>query len=265
MGPDNQSVEEDYEVTERVSRYTYSLLPENNPPGSTAWEVTVEERGHGLWAVMNMGNCLNAKAKWDYEPIPSSRTDAWLAKHRFPLEEARRLARQVAPSITWNGMTAVDLLAKVVHPSPFDNFDEMVEKGAAGRFYGRQTELTELYGVDSPYSKQNTTWELCDQTSKDAYRKQGCWRRCSVTEKSSTISPPIKQSVPYVRTAQWFGAHVVVQRLPEIRKLANKINADKTTSAERLVLLADLEKTLRQAAKMARYERVGLKAELKGQ
>jgi hypothetical protein len=53
------------------------------------WEshwVEVERRD-GLagtkWAVMDTGLCLNHKGHWEREPMPSSRTDAFLRRCRF--------------------------------------------------------------------------------------------------------------------------------------------------------------------------------------
>ncbi len=36
------------------------------------------------WAVVDMGLCLSAKTgEWDFEPMPSSRTEAWKRSHRW--------------------------------------------------------------------------------------------------------------------------------------------------------------------------------------
>lgn len=77
----------------------------------SAWAVDVEfsgrlDEGLALYAVRNVGRSLSRKGEWDEEPRPSSRTDKWLTKHRFPLDEALRLAREIAPTVTWNGQTA---------------------------------------------------------------------------------------------------------------------------------------------------------------
>ena len=57
--------------------------------------LTVEARGDDRWAVKRDGcECLSVSGKWDYEPLPSSRTDEWMAAHRFDYEEA--VARAVA-------------------------------------------------------------------------------------------------------------------------------------------------------------------------
>lgn len=47
-------------------------------------EAFVEYRGRGKWAVSDgLGNVLNRDLKWEWEPQPSSRDDAFLARCRF--------------------------------------------------------------------------------------------------------------------------------------------------------------------------------------
>jgi hypothetical protein len=89
-----------------ATHYTVSLFPDASV-NAAVWDVTVERRSAGRWAVCNMGRCLNADGKWDREPIPSSRDDEWKEQHRFDLDDALELAKQVAPTVAWNGMTAV--------------------------------------------------------------------------------------------------------------------------------------------------------------
>lgn len=65
-------------------------------------EITVQRRrqidGPDLWAVCLRGYVLNKKGKWEYEPIPSSRTDAFLKRCRFNgLLEAVRAAERAEP------------------------------------------------------------------------------------------------------------------------------------------------------------------------
>jgi hypothetical protein len=69
--------------------------------------------GVALYGVKNLGRCMDAKGKWETEPRPSSRSSKWLAKHRFPLEEALALARQYAPTVTWNGQSAEQIARQV--------------------------------------------------------------------------------------------------------------------------------------------------------
>jgi len=39
--------------------------------------------GPPKWAVRRNGRCLNTDGKWEYEPMPSSRDDEFLARCRF--------------------------------------------------------------------------------------------------------------------------------------------------------------------------------------
>jgi hypothetical protein len=104
------------EATARPSSYTVSILPERNID-THLFEIRVEERGQidgtTRWAVVRMGYCLNRRGRWDYEMLPSSRTDRWIAGHRFDLETALRLAKKAAPLITVNGFTVADVLAQI--------------------------------------------------------------------------------------------------------------------------------------------------------
>ena len=99
------------EPTVRETRYEVSLLPEDNINAHT-WMVAVEYRGRGRWAVLHHGYCLGTDGEWSYESMPSGREDEWLAMHRFDLDTALRLAKEHAPKLTINGMTAADVLAR---------------------------------------------------------------------------------------------------------------------------------------------------------
>lgn len=90
--------------------YSVSILPMDHREHGH-FEVTVEWRGNDRWAVLHSGYCLGADGEWDYERRPSSRTDEWLASHRFDLDTALRLAKDVAPGITVNGWTVEWALA----------------------------------------------------------------------------------------------------------------------------------------------------------
>lgn len=82
--------------------YTLYLFPADHPLRSQysdldLYTVTVEARGgisDDSWAVCHNGKCHDG-ISWDREPIPSSRTEAWLAMHRFSQREAINLAAQV--------------------------------------------------------------------------------------------------------------------------------------------------------------------------
>ena len=103
----------EYEVYARPTRYEVSVWPDEiECMDSDTWKLAVEYRGEGKWAVSRSRQCLGADGRWDWEPLPSSREDDWLAQHRFPLDAALDLARKHAPGVTINGMTALEVLAR---------------------------------------------------------------------------------------------------------------------------------------------------------
>ena len=59
----------------------------------------VEWRGDGNWCVKDMFQCYRADGEREHEPIPSSRDDAFIARTRFPLDEALELAKRIAPTM----------------------------------------------------------------------------------------------------------------------------------------------------------------------
>lgn len=107
------------EVYERVTSYDVSVWPPSiECIDSETWKLTVEYRRRGLWAVCRLSCCLHADGTWQREIRPSERDDEWLAVHRFPLERALELAREHAPSVTVNGMTAAFVLARHLERYP---------------------------------------------------------------------------------------------------------------------------------------------------
>lgn len=52
------------------------------------WPITLERRGTDAWAVISLGECLNREGEWEYEPLPSNRSEAFKARTWFPLGEA---------------------------------------------------------------------------------------------------------------------------------------------------------------------------------
>ena len=64
--------------------------------------ITVEWRDgrdrHDLWAVVDCGLCFNNRGEWEYEPLPSSRTDEFLERCRFPLDVALAAAHAIISS-----------------------------------------------------------------------------------------------------------------------------------------------------------------------
>jgi hypothetical protein len=92
-----------------ITEYTVSCLPETsiNRPG---WEITVEYRGNGRWAVCYGGQCLGRDGTPDWESIPSERRAEWLDQYRFALPEALEMAKKWAGTLRVNGKTAVEVL-----------------------------------------------------------------------------------------------------------------------------------------------------------
>jgi len=99
------------EPTVQVTEYTVSLLP-GDDIDAYSFAITVTYRGRGLWAVSRHRRCLRRDGVWDFEPIPSDRTDEWLAEHRFTEAEALELAKEWAPRVMCNGITAAEALAR---------------------------------------------------------------------------------------------------------------------------------------------------------
>jgi hypothetical protein len=79
------------------------------------FNITVEYRGRGLWAIKHHAMCLGDDGEWDYEPSPSNREDDWLETHRFTMQDAIRLAREAAPKLQVNGWTVQDVKLKREH------------------------------------------------------------------------------------------------------------------------------------------------------
>lgn len=119
----------------RVTRYEVSCLPEDDI-NAYSFTIAIEYRGRGLWAVLDGPFAYDAEGRKSYEPRPSSREDEWLARHRFDLATAERIAVKVAKTMTVNGHTVADALATAASESadpadgaPFDITPERKEGG----------------------------------------------------------------------------------------------------------------------------------------
>lgn len=97
--------------------YVVSAWPQDlaDDPERYHWSIRVADRGRGLWAVIRGGHeggpVWGAADGWDWETIPSERTDEWLAGHRFPLDRALELARTLCLTIVVNGMSLTEVAA----------------------------------------------------------------------------------------------------------------------------------------------------------
>ena len=103
------------EPTVRPTIYTVGLLPADDI-NAHLFQITVEWRSDGKWAVKWFDSCLGADGQWDYEMRPSAREDDWLDAHRFDLDTALRLAREAAPHVEVNGVTAAEARRRTLAP-----------------------------------------------------------------------------------------------------------------------------------------------------
>ncbi|WP_217925125.1 hypothetical protein [Miltoncostaea oceani] len=56
--------------------------------------VTISLRDRDRWAIVRSGGfCMNRSGQWEYEPLPSSRSDDFIARTRFTLTEATEICR----------------------------------------------------------------------------------------------------------------------------------------------------------------------------
>ena len=96
--------------TTRPTRYT--VYPDDYEgfvnSDRSMWTLKVEltDDKQGLWAIRDGGGCYNRRGVRGYEPQPSSRTDRWIKSHRFPLDEAIRIAEKACSKMRWNLRTA---------------------------------------------------------------------------------------------------------------------------------------------------------------
>lgn len=95
----------------RVTEYTVCALPEDHID-AYLFSITVAYRAAGRWAVLRGQRCLGSDGTWDFEPIPSDRTDEWKALHRFDERTALKLARDAAPKVAVNGWTVDRVMAE---------------------------------------------------------------------------------------------------------------------------------------------------------
>lgn len=99
------------EITVRPTEYTVSCFPEGHEDASS-WDVKVEYRGPGSWAVTRFHRCYGRRGQEVFEPSPSSRTDSFKKAYRFDLDTAMAIAKRVAPKVVVNGMTPAQVLAR---------------------------------------------------------------------------------------------------------------------------------------------------------
>lgn len=57
-------------------------------------DIRVERRGPDVWAIREGASVVNRDGEREFEPMPSSRDEAFIARTRFSLPDALRIARE---------------------------------------------------------------------------------------------------------------------------------------------------------------------------
>ena len=64
---------------------TYTLIrASSHRPFGHVLELKIECRGDDAWAITDSHYVLNRDGDWEYEPLPSSRSDEFKARTRWP-------------------------------------------------------------------------------------------------------------------------------------------------------------------------------------
>lgn len=106
-------------ITEVAYTVTALAIEDINTPD---WTIKVERTTPDRWAVRFHGRCWNfTTGDWNYEPLPSSREDDWLAACRTDLDTALAQASVLAPTVTVNGLTAAGYLEWKERHAPSDH------------------------------------------------------------------------------------------------------------------------------------------------
>lgn len=109
-----------------------SSMPEDMPE-RYHFTIEVKRTAPERFAVRWRGDCWNNEThEWDYEHIPSERTDEWKAAHRYSYDEAIRLARELAPTLKTNGRTVHEWMAYVASMNAKDEHDNSTYDQTAG-------------------------------------------------------------------------------------------------------------------------------------
>lgn len=95
------------EPTVTVTEYAVSCLPEDHD-GYDSFAVLVEYWPGEGWFVRRSTRFLGGDGPWTF----SDGTAKWKASHRFDLDTALRLAREATATVTVNGLTVADVLAR---------------------------------------------------------------------------------------------------------------------------------------------------------
>jgi len=79
---------------------SWQFSPDKVPCGYEPVRIDLVRHRTGIYyAVRQHGACMDRDGEWDIEPMPSSRTDEWLARFRFATWEdaAKAIERHCTP------------------------------------------------------------------------------------------------------------------------------------------------------------------------
>lgn len=85
-----------------ATRYTLNAHPDERSPNASRYNVHVEVRHNGLWAIVHLGYYLGRDGLWTMHDDPAD----WR-----PGRDAMPVARRAATTVDVNGRTAVECAA----------------------------------------------------------------------------------------------------------------------------------------------------------
>jgi hypothetical protein len=95
----------------QATRYEVSCLPIDHPE-RRRFRLFVEVMDRYGWTVHDGGTCLDFGGGWADGMSVYERDDEWISAHRFDLGTALNLAKTVAPTMSVNGRTVAEVLAR---------------------------------------------------------------------------------------------------------------------------------------------------------
>lgn len=111
VGAPLQAAEAPMQSYIRATRFNVSCLRAGDRD-EYLFSVSIEERSKDRWAVVRHGFCYDIDGNGEYESIPSERADEFKGRFRFDFDTAFQLAQRLAPTITVNGHTVAEALAR---------------------------------------------------------------------------------------------------------------------------------------------------------
>ena len=95
-------------VTVEPTQYVVTAVPADlqDHIDADCFQLTIERRARDKWAVIRRTMCWDdTTQKWVSEPTPSSRSDKFKARTRYPLDMALAIAQRLAPEQRIMGLT----------------------------------------------------------------------------------------------------------------------------------------------------------------